>query len=450
MTIKMKVLITNTVILNGGDAAILLSIIKIIQDNFGSNIQLIVYDSQPEIAYKYYPNIYFMRQLYAELTSIPSLTFLDGKSSILRLFRKAIRRILRTLFKINLLRFSLAALLRHRELNSLVKFFLRPCEQKILDQYYDADLIISTGGTYLTENYSSLKARIFDYKISLILKKPLIFFTQSLGPFKDPKNQTILRKIFQRSSLILLRDKNSLDNLKKIGISNSNMKISTDAAFALIDPELTKKYWHYKPDNPTLKVAISVRHWSYFNGKSEQQGMFLFRQTLSAATEHLVKHYNAQVTYISTCQGIPEYWKDDSLTALEIIADLPDSIKDAVTVDRKFHAPETLVEILKEYDFVISTRMHCAILALLAGKPVLPIAYEFKTRELFDSLGMGRWTQSISALEPDDFRNILDNFINESPSIKSNLLKVVIEQQRIASSSGSLVKEILLEHNLVP
>jgi colanic acid/amylovoran biosynthesis protein len=32
--------------------------------------------------------------------------------------------------------------------------------------------------------------------------------------------------------------------------------------------------------------------------------------------------------------------------------------------------------------------MHAAILALCAGTPVVPISYEFKTKELFGSLGL--------------------------------------------------------------
>ena len=62
--------------------------------------------------------------------------------------------------------------------------FLDSTERRDLLEYKTADLIVSSGGTYLVENYS-LAARIFDYQLSLYLDRPLVFFTQSLGPFSN-------------------------------------------------------------------------------------------------------------------------------------------------------------------------------------------------------------------------------------------------------------------------
>jgi|SRR3954454_3656673 colanic acid/amylovoran biosynthesis protein len=48
--------------------------------------------------------------------------------------------------------------------------------------YQDAHLVITTGGTYLVENYPPI-ARLRQFKIDHLLGKSPIFFTQSLGPF---------------------------------------------------------------------------------------------------------------------------------------------------------------------------------------------------------------------------------------------------------------------------
>ena len=114
------------------------------------------------------------------------------------------------------------------------------------------------------------------------------------------------------------------------------------------------------------------------------------------------------VSALSTCQGLSSYRYDDS----EIAAHLFDDIN--VKIDRDFHTPDALLDRIGAARGVIATRMHFSILALLTGTPVIAIAYEFKTLELFRSLGMGdfvipiedssaEWlTERISiALEPD-------------------------------------------------
>ena len=68
------------------------------------------------------------------------------------------------------------------------------------------------------------------------------------------------------------------------------------------------------------------------------------------------------------------------------VATLPDEIRARVRVDGDFHTPDELLELLRDFDWVVATRMHLAILTLGVGTPVLPIAYEFKTTELFKSL----------------------------------------------------------------
>ena len=59
----MKVVITNAVALNGGDAAILLAEVKLLRAAFGGDTQFVIFDSQPEISGRHYPELDF-RELW--------------------------------------------------------------------------------------------------------------------------------------------------------------------------------------------------------------------------------------------------------------------------------------------------------------------------------------------------------------------------------------------------
>lgn len=422
----MKILITNTVALNGGDAAILEGILVLLRTLCDDNTEFIIYDSQPAAANQNYPNLNFSKLLYLQATK-------SIKSKWLVLPKNYVKYI-------NKVRFYIGAWCWKNDFHFMTKLIMTKSEMKSLSDYSSADLIVSTGGTYLVESYS-IEPRIFDYKISLLMGKPLIFFTQSLGPFTIPKNRHSLKQIFEKSPLILLRDHKSQNHIIELGIEKDNTYVTADAAFALADPLAiaTAKNTTHLSSPP--RIAISVRDWKHFKTVEPAVGREKYLRAIKDLTVHLVEKHNAKITYISTCQGIPEYWTDDSKFALEIAARLPGRIADSVTVNRDFHSPKALAEIAKNYDIVIATRLHMAILSLGAGIPVFPIAYEFKTKELFNKLGQGHWTVDIEEIEPQSLLNSVDLFLDSIPEICQTLFPAVEREREQAWETSSLVKK---------
>ncbi len=84
--------------------------------------------------------------------------------------------------------------------------------------------------------------------------------------------------------------------------------------------------------------------------------------------------------------------------------------------------------------------MHAGILALIAGTPVLPIAYEFKTHELFARLGMAEWVQDIESVTGASLRSALDGFVEALPSLEGPLFEGVAREQALAREGGALVQ----------
>lgn len=420
----MKILITNIVTLNAGDAAILYAMIDVLRDAFRDNTQFIVYDKHGDVPNRYYPDLEFRNLLY--------LTRESNQDHVL--FRR-----------LDELRFKVGLWSIKHGIPLLPHVFLNSIERRDLLEYKTADLIVSSGGTYLVENYS-MSARIFDYQISLYLERPLVFFTQSLGPFSKPENREALRPIFDNSAAILVRDEQSRRNLEELGVKNKHVHVVADAAFALSDLEaLESAKLHVQKSGKRLRVAISVREWKYFKTFEPAEGMDRYYEALRALSDHLVEKYDAEITYLSTCQGMPEYWTDDSKVAQKIIENLSPDTRKSVSVDSAFHSPAVLTRMLKDYDLVIATRMHMAILALSVGTPVLPIAYEFKMRELFERLAQERWVQDMETISGNALINALDQFLTALPEIRESMFTAVQKEYEDAAASGHLVRQALDE-----
>ncbi len=413
----MKVVITNAVALNGGDAAILLGAMKLLRAALGGATEFVVFDSQPGPAARRYPEITFHELWHARAT------------------RRAGRRLRKIRRAAHLARYRFAAWCRGRA-PWLARLLLDGDEQHALADYAGADLIVSTGGTYLVENYS-LRPRFFEFRLARTLGRPLVLFTQSLGPFQEPENRRALAGLL-RDAVIFVRDAASRRHLLDVSVPDENIFAAADAAFAL-EAEVPPP----RPADGRLRVAISVREWSKFRGLTGDVGMENFSRAMAALAGHLVTVRDAEVTFLSTCQGVPEYRYDDARVAATIVAALPETVRGRVRVDAEFHRPEELIRRLQKFDLVVATRMHMAILSLVAGTPVLPIAYEFKTTELFTRLGLGGWVQEIEKVSPAALTDACDALLADLPAVRAQSRAAAAAERARATAAAEQLKQIL-------
>ncbi len=409
----MKVLLTNTVLLNGGDAAIMMAVLQHLRQAFGPDAELLVCEAQPEVTRAHYPDVALTESLFRHF---------------LRPAASGRWRIVWGLWRfgwwyLSLPRVYLAAWCYARGLRGLARRLLGRREWEGFATYASADAVVSTGGTYLVEHYW-LSPRLFEYRVARILGKPLVFYTQSLGPFTRPALRRRLRRIFRAAALILVRDDRSRDHLLDLGVAGDDIHRLPDVVFALDAPST--------PASPgdRLRVAVSVRDWPYFRERGAGEGMAAYRNAVAGAVADLVRRHGAAVTFVSTCQGVPAYTYDDARVAHAIARALPDDVRPSVTVDDAFHRPEDLLAMLASFDLVIATRMHMAILALIAGVPVLPIVYEFKTRELLDRLGYAEWAADapvleIERLEADQVTAAVEAVAGRLPEVRAVLAERV-------------------------
>ena len=419
------IILENTVCNNTGDGAIMLSAVKILRTAFGNDVHITIFD-QDEKAGALYPDHVFYPLLAERL-----FRFRLGGTRLKRL---------RSRF-LNFL--SLSALWCGKYgLWVLVRVLVGQDIAEDIKRYVSADLILTTGGTYLVENYD-LSNRITQFRIDLFLGKPLIFFTQSLGPFEKEENREALFPIFNTSPLLLLRDERSQRHLDGLLEDMSKSHVVADSVFALTDTSHLKQLLENPQNNKIRNVAVSVREWPYFKDRSPEEGMRIYKNSVAVLVQKLVEKHDINVTFLSTCQGLPDYRYDDSQVAADIIDMLPAGVSSRVTLNRDYHTPQALMEILKGMDMVVATRMHMMIMSLCVGVPVLPISYEFKTTELAHTLGLSDILSDIETITEDDCVAKADLFLKDFNTIREKTLRGVLEQHDSAMGAARLIGDCL-------
>src|SRR5690625_7963423 len=68
--------------------------------------------------------------------------------------------------------------------------------------------------------------------------------------------------------------------------------------------------------------------------------------------------------------------------------------------------------------------MHAAILSMVAGVPILPIAYEFKQEELFGQLGLADVLLRVDQLQTEEAVQLLSNTLARLPSLRQRIAQL--------------------------
>lgn len=399
-----------------GDAAILMGELRALRAAFGPGAEIEVAEQTPAVANRLYPDVRFHAGLHSRHADWPRWRAHGGVASL----RKR-----RTSVAVRLLARAprLARLLLSRE------------QRAHLDRIAASDVVVATGGTYFVEHYD-FTAKADELLAAQALGKPTFLFTQSMGPFREERSRAVMRRLVAGSRGVFLRDERSRGHLVEIGAAADRCSVHADAAFALDAPAAAPL-----PRGPGRRprIAISVRAWSHARRAGAEDVRERYRRAVADAARVLARN-GAEVVFLSTCQGVPEYWTDDSRYAEALVADLLPG-EPRVTVDTSFRGPEALVAELATFDLAIATRMHFAILALVARTPVVAIAYEFKSRELLRGLGMESWVADFEDVTPEFLARAAGEALAAGAALRERLDALVAPLQAAALAPARLIRD---------
>ncbi|RUV70445.1 MAG: polysaccharide pyruvyl transferase [Mesorhizobium sp.] len=437
----MKIIVETTVFLNGGDAAIQVATKRILRTAFGDDTEIVFADMDAQVAGRYYPNNDFI--------VFPSEQI--RKSVFVRL----LNRLTKGRVQASLIYWTLIAIIfLERRLRWLKYPGNRGAVAKAIREYIAADLIVSTGGTYLSKKHpGSVALRLPEYERDIYLGKPPIFFTQSMGPFGDDRISRRLASVLRKSPLILVRDQKSMAFAKELTGFTGNIEKVADSVFVLTDQDEIERRRVAsrvaRPGRPP-RIAVSVRPWADFGERDSEVGRAKYHQSVAQAAAWFVEEVGAEVTFVSTCQGVPEYRFNDSDTARNVLKYLPDNVRNSVVIDSQFRDTEALLRKIDEFDGAICTRMHMCILCLCRGVPVLPICYERKTTDLFQSLDLQEYITFIDSIEPDSFRALARRWWQNQESIAEKSWRGTLELRDSALSTVGILKNRFAPAELQP
>lgn len=236
-----------------------------------------------------------------------------------------------------------------------------------------SDILISGGGSLIQDMTStrSLFYYIFIIELAHFFRKKIYIYANGVGPIRRSISAKLTKNAFGKADIITLRDKDSYELLKKIGVKSPRMYVSLDPVFTLdyissaTAADLLKKEGIEAEDF----ITVSVRNWE--NREN-------FTAHMAKLLDYISENYGRRIVFINM-----RHPKD--VATSKLIAGKMRSVSNILSSS---YTPSELIGIISLSKYCLSMRLHGLIFAAKAGVPGMALSYDPKINSFAEEFGM--------------------------------------------------------------
>lgn len=295
----------------------------------------------------------------------------------------------------------------------------------------NADIIISApGGPYFGDLYTSheIQEHLLHICISKILRKPVMIYGPSMGPFEKSWRNVIRKYILNKVEIITLRDHISMEYLDKLNLTNPLVYLTTDSAFQdIIDINkeevkgilLKEKILTAQDKKINKKILIGITpagaEWNYRNSKNPREEQKKYNKIISKTIDYLINKFDATIVFFPQLYG-----NSDDMPLINEIVKMVNK-KDNVKILSKTWNSEIQQAVISQMDLVIGNRYHSVIFALKGKIPTVCLAYEHKSVGIMHMVGLDQFVININYLTYENLIVTIDQAWNQREKIRKQL-----------------------------
>ncbi|MCK4259708.1 MAG: polysaccharide pyruvyl transferase CsaB [Halanaerobiales bacterium] len=298
-----------------------------------------------------------------------------------------------------------------------------------------SDLLISGGGSLLQDVTSQMTIPYYLGVVGMAraLGKKVAFYAQGVGPIEKGFGRRLTHLVANRVKLITVRDQESLNLLKDLGIKRPELEVTVDPVVLLrarAKPTIPENEEYHKilelkkkclnEDRPL--IGIAPRPW---------KGLKKFQQSLIEVAKRLQAEDKAEILLI------PMHIGQDLDFCLEMAQELSN-----VNILREFYQPDELLSVYQELDFLIGIRLHALIFSAVCNVAHLGISYDPKIDSFLRRIG----DKPISSVEKLDteilYREVVERLHNRQFHI-DRIETAMTNLKKIAQENAQMVLKLL-------
>lgn len=246
----------------------------------------------------------------------------------------------------------------------------------------ESDGLISGGGSLLQDvtGIGTIPYYLGIIKLAQWLGKPTFIYAQGVGPVNRGFFHPFIRAVMRKCKYISVRDGESAELLRSMGIKQENIEIVPDPVMAFVLPEDRS----LAAPSPKPVVGVSVRFWN------EDRSELL---NLAKGLSKLATQQDVSIKFL------PFHFPGDDEASRFVIEHM-ELEADSVSVIGECQHPSEMVQEVKSCDLLIGMRLHSLIYAASQNVPMMGISYDPKIDQFLARLNISP-VGNVSVLDSD-------------------------------------------------
>lgn len=242
---------------------------------------------------------------------------------------------------------------------------------RVIKTLRSSDILISGGGSLLQDKTStrSLLYYLTIIRLAQLMGKPVFLYANGIGPLNRPRNRRLVQRCIQRCDAVTLRDADSLEELKSLGVTRQDICVSGDPALKLgAYTPLTTLVEHGIPQGRRL-VGVSVRNIPNIGS---------FPQECAKLCDRLIREKDCEVVFLVMQEA-------EDLRLAEQIRSMMEEKSLLLSTPGE---PLEMLSVIRELDVVLAMRLHAAIFAAGVNVPSIGCVYDPKVKSFLSMMEM--------------------------------------------------------------
>lgn len=307
------------------------------------------------------------------------------------------------------------------------------------------DLTLITNGIVFDYRLFNLA---FNFVLSLVclvyfankLNKPVISYNMGVGPITKKWGKRFTRFIFNRLSLITVRDGDSYRLLKEIGIKNP-IEITADSSFVnrpCSQERIRRIFQKEKMVYAKKSIGINVTSYlsSWLGSTSSSADSNRFQNLIARLADDFIENFDVDVVFFATQIMDIGFTKD-------VINRTTNKNRVSLISNDKYTNQE-MMGIMGKMEIFIGMRLHSLILSSAMLVPVVGLVYAPKVRSYLKLIGQSNRSIELIDLDYKSLYSIVAETMKRRKEIKSQLTPEINNLKTKAHESAKkIVNEFL-------
>lgn len=261
-------------------------------------------------------------------------------------------------------------------------------------------------------------------------------YNVGLGPVTTRAGRAMLRSILDNMDFVTVRDADSMDLVRELGVDNPHVIQTADAALTLRPADEVRSASIIKSlgipiEEPLVGFNINAYLDTWVDAKKESMGREKFVAVYADGINRFLREFPANVIFISTQHH------DLGITK-ELMSKVTAPVKKAILSNTTFNHSD-VKGALGRLKLMCGMRLHSCILSASMMTPTVGLVYQKKVRSFFNSLGLRECCEELVDFNPESLSTRLIRSWRERAKLRAALEKVIPEQQNEARKAARLV-----------